>query len=55
VPGKEKRSMKPNDIVSIVKGKEKLQVTRKAFEVIYAALGYKLEKEPVNADGDSDK
>ena len=47
--------MKPSDIVSIVKGKEKLQVTRKAFEVIYEGLGYKLEKESVKADDHSDK
>jgi hypothetical protein len=56
--------MKPNDILVISKGKEKLKVSRKAFEVIYSQHGYKVEddpagdtavQEPVKPDGDSDK
>lgn len=57
---------KPNDMLTITGGKEKkkIKVTRKAFEVVYEPLGYKLEddpvgetanKEPVNTDGNSDK
>ncbi|MFP3390610.1 hypothetical protein [Brevibacillus sp. SIMBA_040] len=58
--------MRPNDMLTISGGKDKKKqkVTRKAFEVVYEPLGYKLEddpvgettnKEPVKTDGDSDK
>jgi hypothetical protein len=55
---------KPSDILVISKGKEKLKVSRKAFEVIYSQHGYKVEDDPagdtdnqvpVKPDGDSDK
>ncbi|MFE1631058.1 hypothetical protein ACFLFF_30450 [Brevibacillus reuszeri] len=54
---------KASDILVISKGKEKLKVTRKAFQVIYSQHGYKVEddpspdteKAPVTNDGDSDK
>ncbi|WP_400162917.1 hypothetical protein ACAF76_008395 [Brevibacillus sp. TJ4] len=54
---------KPNDVLAISKGKEKLKVTRKAFQLIYSQHGYKVdddpspetEKAPVTTDGDSDK
>ncbi|WP_198674178.1 hypothetical protein [Brevibacillus sp. Leaf182] len=55
---------KPNDMLTITGGKEKkkIKVTRKAFEVVYEPLGYKLEDDPaadeetpVNTDGNSDK
>ncbi|MDC0760614.1 hypothetical protein POF51_07925 [Brevibacillus sp. AG] len=55
---------KPNDMLTITGGKEKkkIKVTRKAFEVVYEPLGYKLEDDPVaddetpvNIDGNSDK
>lgn len=55
---------KPNDMLTISNGKDKkkIKVTRKAFEVVYEPLGYKLEDDPVaneetpvNTDGNSDK
>jgi hypothetical protein len=55
---------KSSDILVISKGKEKLKVSRKAYEVIYFQHGYKVEddpagdaaaKESVKPDGDPDK
>ncbi|NRS15825.1 hypothetical protein HP398_05175 [Brevibacillus sp. HB1.4B] len=55
---------KTNDLLTITGGKDKkkIKVTRKAFEVVYEPLGYKLEDDPaadeetlVNTDGNSDK
>lgn len=53
--------MKPNDILTISKGKDKLKVTRKAFEVIYQQHGFKIDDDPavddqpVKRDGDTDQ
>ena len=52
---------KPNDLLTIIKGKEKQTVTRKAYDVVYKEVGYKIEHdpadddEPVTNDGDPEQ
>ena len=41
---------KPNDILVISKGKEKLKVSRKAYEVIYSQHEYKVVEDPSGDD-----